>query len=90
MAFDLALEADPELLPAWAGRAELAFERGDHEAALADLTRALKLEETAELLFNRSVVHRAAGQAGQARKDLLRAAELAPGDADVTRALHET
>ncbi|GAA1677868.1 hypothetical protein GCM10009733_088450 [Nonomuraea maheshkhaliensis] len=90
MAFDLALEADPELLPAWAGRAELAFERGDHEAALADLTRALKLEETAELLFNRALVHRAAGQAGQARQDLLRAAELAPDDADVTRALHET
>lgn len=86
-AFDAALEADPELVAAWAGRAELAFESGDHDAALADLTHALKLAETAELLFNRSVVHRAAGLADKARDDLLRAAELAPDDEEVRRAL---
>ncbi|MGW6500723.1 tetratricopeptide repeat protein [Nonomuraea angiospora] len=86
-AFDGALEADPELVAAWAGRAELAFESGDHDAALADLTHALKLAETAELLFNRSVVHRAAGLADKARDDLLRAAELAPDDEEVRRAL---
>ncbi|GAA2830005.1 tetratricopeptide repeat protein [Nonomuraea rubra] len=89
MAFDQALELDPELVPAWAGRAELAFERGDHEAALADLTRALKLEESAELLFNRSLVYRAAGLEAQEREDLLRAAELAPEDEDVRRALSQ-
>ncbi|WP_327589260.1 tetratricopeptide repeat protein [Nonomuraea sp. NBC_00507] len=89
IAFDQALELDPGLVAGWANRAELAFERGDHEAALADLARALELEETAELLFNRSVVHRAAGRPDQARKDLLRAAELAPGDEDVKRALAE-
>ncbi|MEV4114221.1 tetratricopeptide repeat protein [Nonomuraea sp. NPDC049695] len=88
-AFDGALKSDPGLVAAWAGRAELAFERGDHETALADLTRALELGETAELLFNRSVVYRAAGLAGQARQDLLRAAELAPDDQDVGRALAE-
>ncbi|MFI7635783.1 tetratricopeptide repeat protein [Nonomuraea sp. NPDC049400] len=88
-AFDGALEIDPGLVAAWAGRAELAFERGDHDAALADLTHALELGETAELLFNRSVVYRAAGLAGQARQDLLRAAELAPDDEDVGRALAE-
>ncbi|MFC4111409.1 tetratricopeptide repeat protein [Nonomuraea zeae] len=89
MAFDTALELDPELVAAWASRAELAFERGDRSAALTDLTHALKLEETAELLFNRSVVYRAAGLPEQARQDLVRAAELAPGDEDVGRALAE-
>ncbi|MEQ4719160.1 tetratricopeptide repeat protein [Nonomuraea sp. B19D2] len=88
-AFDGALEIDPGLVAAWAGRAELAFERGEHDAALADLTHALELGETAELLFNRSVVYRAAGLAGQARQDLLRAAQLAPDDEDVGRALAE-
>ncbi|MEV0378589.1 tetratricopeptide repeat protein [Nonomuraea sp. NPDC050643] len=89
IAFDRALEGDPDLVAAWAGRAELAFERGDNEAALADLTQALKLEETAELLFNRSVAGRAAGLAHQARQDLLRAVKLAPDDEDVRRALTE-
>ncbi|MBF8188752.1 tetratricopeptide repeat protein [Nonomuraea sp. K274] len=88
-AFDAALERDPDLVAAWASRAELAFERGDHDAALADLTRALKLGETAELLFNRSVVYQAAGRPEKARHDLLRAAELAPGDDDIGRALTE-
>ncbi|KAB8193604.1 tetratricopeptide repeat protein [Nonomuraea phyllanthi] len=88
-AFDAALEADPALVAAWAGRAELAFGRGEHDAALADLTRALELAETAELLFNRSVVYRAAGLAGKARDDLLRAAQLDPEDEDVGRALAE-
>ncbi|MEV1171343.1 tetratricopeptide repeat protein [Nonomuraea sp. NPDC049784] len=88
-AFDGALEIDPGLVAAWAGRAELAFERGDHDEALGDLTHALELGETAELLFNRSVVYRAAGLAGRAKEDLLRAAELAPDDEDVGRALAE-
>lgn len=88
-AFDQALEFDPELPAGWAGRAELAYERGDNEAALADLDRALKLTESAELLFNRSVVYRAMSRPDAARRDLLRAAELAPGDEDVGRALAE-
>ncbi|MGN9838974.1 tetratricopeptide repeat protein [Nonomuraea sp. H19] len=90
VAFDQALELAPDLAAAWASRAELAFEGGDNAAALADLTHALKLTETAELLFNRAVVYRAAGRPEQARRDLLRAAELAPGDDDVRRALAET
>ncbi|RVX44217.1 Tfp pilus assembly protein PilF [Nonomuraea polychroma] len=89
VAFDRALELDPGLAAGWASRAELAFHHGDHEAALADLARALELDETAELLFNRSVVYRAAGRPHQARQDLLRAAELAPGDEDVKQALSE-
>ncbi|PZG19710.1 tetratricopeptide repeat protein [Nonomuraea aridisoli] len=88
-AFERALELAPDLAAAWAGRGELAYERGDHEGALAAFDRALKLEETPELLFNRSMVHRAAGRAAEARRDLLRAAELAPGDPDVAAALSE-
>ncbi|WP_246079797.1 tetratricopeptide repeat protein [Nonomuraea mesophila] len=88
-AFDRALELDPDLVAAWAGRAELAFDLGDHGAALADLTSALKREESAELLFNRAVVHRAAGRPDNARDDLLRAAVLAPGDSDIGQALTE-
>ncbi|NUP76385.1 MAG: tetratricopeptide repeat protein [Nonomuraea sp.] len=89
LAFDTALEIDPDLAAAWGNRAELAFERGDRDGALSDLTRALKLTESAELLFNRSVVYRALGRPEEARQDLLRAAELAPDDQDVGRALAE-
>ncbi|MEU0572706.1 tetratricopeptide repeat protein [Nonomuraea sp. NPDC005983] len=86
-AFDAALDLDPDLVAAWASRGALAFESGDHAAALSDLTRALKLAETAELLFNRALVHRAAGRAEEAAQDLLRAAELAPDDPDIAREL---
>lgn len=86
-AYDAALAADHELAPAWAGRAELAFQEGDHAGALADLGAAIKLEETAALLFNRAVVLRAAGRAEEARQDLLRAAELDPADEEIRRAL---
>ncbi|MFI7443560.1 tetratricopeptide repeat protein [Nonomuraea indica] len=86
-AFDVALELDPDLVAAWASRGALAFDAGDLDAALGDLTRALKLDESAELLFNRALVHRAAGRAHEARQDLLRAVELAPDDPDVARAL---
>jgi tetratricopeptide (TPR) repeat protein len=89
IAFDAALALAPDLVAAWGSRAELAFERGDHDGALADLTRALELEESAELLFNRSVVYRALGLADQARADLVRAAELDPWDGDIERALAE-
>ncbi|MFI6793413.1 tetratricopeptide repeat protein [Nonomuraea sp. NPDC050383] len=88
-AFDAALDLDQDLVAAWAGRAAVSYEEGDHDAALSDLTRALKLEETAELLFNRSLVHSAAGRPEAARGDLLRAARLAPGDPDIRRALAE-
>lgn len=86
-AYGRALDLDPDLAAAWASRAALAYETGDHGAALSDLTTALKLEETAELLFNRAVAYRAAGRPKEARRDLLRAAELDPDDPDVSRAL---
>lgn len=86
-AFDAALESDPDLAPAWAGRGEIAYERGDHESALTELTHALKLAESAELLFNRAVVLRAAGRPVEAARDLARAHELDPDDEEIRRAL---
>jgi tetratricopeptide (TPR) repeat protein len=88
-AFDTALALEPTLAPAWAGRAEVAFDTGDYRAAVADLTRALTAEDSPELRFNRALALRKWGRRAEARADLLRAAELAPGDADITRALAE-
>lgn len=88
-AYDSALRRDPRLAAVWAGRGALAFEEGDHETSIADLTRAIELEESAEALFNRSLALRMAGRAERARADLRRARELAPDDEDVRRALAE-
>lgn len=88
-AYDSALRRDPRLAAVWAGRGALAFEEGDHETSIADLTRAIELEESAEVLFNRSLALRMAGRSERARADLRRARELAPDDEDVRRALAE-
>ena len=69
-AYDSALRRDPRLAAVWAGRGALAFEEGDHETSIADLTRAIELEESAEALFNRSLALRMAGRAERARADL--------------------
>ncbi|MFI6499103.1 tetratricopeptide repeat protein [Nonomuraea typhae] len=86
-AYDGALALDGGLAAAWAGRGALSFEEGANEAAVADLSRALETSQTAELLFNRALALRAAGRPEEARRDLVRAAELAPGDEDVRREL---
>ncbi|WP_405086726.1 tetratricopeptide repeat protein [Microbispora sp. NBC_01389] len=88
-ALDAALDRDPALASAWAARGALAFETGDPEGAVADLTRALGLGEDAALLFNRAVALRALGRREPARADLLRAADLAPDDVDVRQALED-
>jgi tetratricopeptide (TPR) repeat protein len=85
-AYDSALERAP-LAVAWAGRGALAFEEGDAQASVSDLTRAIELEDGAEVRFNRAYALRALGLTTQARADLLRAAEFAPGDEDVRQAL---
>ncbi len=79
-AFDLAIAADPGLQAAWAGRATLAFERGELVAALADLDRALELGESAALRFNRATVLVAAERWDDALTELNRAIELDPED----------
>ena len=88
-AFSAAIDRDPGLAAAWAGRAAVAHERGDPDAAVADLTRALDAGEDARLLFNRAVAFRAAGRQADALADLSRALELEPGDPDTARLLAE-
>ncbi|MEU4700199.1 tetratricopeptide repeat protein [Nonomuraea dietziae] len=88
-AFGSALERDPSMVTALAARGVLSYENGDLASSVADLTRAIELKESAELRFNRSVALRALGRLEEARADLVRARELAPGDEDVRRALAE-
>ncbi|GLX00222.1 tetratricopeptide repeat protein [Microtetraspora sp. NBRC 16547] len=86
-AFDAGLRHDPALAALWASRGMLAYETGEPEQAVADLTRALECGDDAAIRFNRSVALRELGREEEAREDLLRAAELAPEDEDVRRAL---
>ncbi|MEU5884262.1 tetratricopeptide repeat protein [Spirillospora sp. NPDC047279] len=91
-AFDRALERDSTVATAWACRGGLAFERGDADAAVRDLSRAIELTdetaaETPALLYNRAVALRALGRDDEARADLERAGKLAPGDEEIQRAL---
>ncbi|MFF5205063.1 tetratricopeptide repeat protein [Streptosporangium sp. NPDC000396] len=86
-AFDAALDVAPGSAKTWASRAVLAYETGDLEGAVADLTRAVELEESAAFLFNRAIAFRDLGRAETARSDLVRAAELDPGDEEIWAAL---
>lgn len=53
---------------------------GRHADALADLTRAIELNpDFPEAHASRGATHQALGQDEEARADLARAAELAPG-----------
>ncbi|MEV2267880.1 tetratricopeptide repeat protein [Nonomuraea africana] len=88
-AFEAALEIDPRSAATLASRGALAYETGDLEAAVADLGRAIELEENPTFLFNRAVALRDLGRTETARFDLARAAELDPEDADVRKALEE-
>ncbi|MGI5273920.1 tetratricopeptide repeat protein [Nonomuraea sp. CA-218870] len=88
-AFDSALERAPDLAVAWAGRGALAFEEGDAHAAVADLTRAIELQDGAEVRFNRAYALRSLGELDAARADLRRAAALDPGDEQIRQALAE-
>ncbi|GHE32964.1 hypothetical protein GCM10017673_39810 [Streptosporangium violaceochromogenes] len=89
-AFDRTVELAPSLAAAWAGRGMLAFETGDVEGAVADLSRALEQGADPVLLFNRAMALRAAGREEEALADLARALELAPDDDDIREAVHRT
>ncbi|GGK73721.1 hypothetical protein Ppa06_34660 [Planomonospora parontospora subsp. parontospora] len=86
-AFDAALEIDPHATATLASRGALAYESGDLEAALADLSCAIDLEENPAYLFNRAMVLRDLRRIGTARRDLVRAAALDPDDEDIRREL---
>ncbi|GGS97295.1 hypothetical protein GCM10010156_64410 [Planobispora rosea] len=86
-AFDAALERAPGLGAAWANRGILRYRAGAFEAAVADLSRAIEIEESAELHFNRAMALRALNRGKEADADLSRALDLAPGDPDIQAAL---
>jgi len=86
--FDLALEADPELVPALASRATLAVESGEFDSALSDLTRAVETDpDNSDLLYNRGYVYQAAERWAAAVADYTQA--LALPEADVGELLRQ-
>jgi tetratricopeptide (TPR) repeat protein len=82
IALDGAVEADPSLAEAWATRGALAFESGDHPAALVDLSRAWDLSQDPAILFNRATVYDALGDWGRAIADLDRVLDDDPAELD--------
>ena len=75
-AYATALERDPSLVGAWANRAVLAFDRGDVEAAIAYLTRALRAAgPDPTILANRAFAYEHAGRVDDAIADLESALE---------------
>ncbi len=51
--FSRAIAVDPDLSDAWANRATIRFRRGESEAALRDLDRAVALRKDGEVFYNR-------------------------------------
>jgi tetratricopeptide (TPR) repeat protein len=86
-AFEHALAAEPEMIAALSGRAQLAHETGRFDAAINDLSRAVALDPTdAALRYNRAFAFQSAGRWDDALSDLDVAAELAPDDPEVDAA----
>ncbi len=86
-AYSQALAQDETIQAAWAGRAAIAFDQGDLDAAIRDLTHAVELSDDAALYYNRAIVYRAADRPADAVADLLRALEIAPDDLDAATML---
>jgi tetratricopeptide (TPR) repeat protein len=80
-ALSAAIVQDPSLLAAWTNRAILAFEQGDQEAAIADLTQALVLEENATVRYNRGIAYQAQRRWQEAIEDFTQALALSEEDA---------
>ena len=76
-----AIECDGRLAAAWINRAVLAFDRGDADHAIADLTSALALGEDATARYNRAVAHQQRRHWQQAIDDYTQALLLDDADA---------
>jgi tetratricopeptide (TPR) repeat protein len=84
-AFDRALAAEPDLVPALSGRAGVAYDLGDVDAAIRDLTAAVSAApEDAGLRFNLGFAYQNAQRWDEALAQLNTAAELAPDDQDIS------
>lgn len=73
--FDMALRHDPSLVAAWSNRAVLSFGEGDVEAAIADLGRALKLDDDPVIRANLALANQHAGRYHDALADYTAALE---------------
>jgi tetratricopeptide (TPR) repeat protein len=80
-----AIEHDPGLVEAWANRAALAYETGDTDAAIADLTQALRLTDDPAIHYNRAIAHQERGNWQQAIDDYTKALRANPADAEDIR-----
>ncbi len=86
-AFDEALAGAPDLVSALAGRAGVACELGDVTTAITDLSAAVAASpQDAGLQFNLAFAYRSAQRWDDALAHLNAAAELAPGDPEITLA----
>ncbi|HEY1353996.1 MAG TPA: tetratricopeptide repeat protein [Ktedonobacteraceae bacterium] len=75
-ALSAAIEQDPLLVAAWTNRAVLAFEQGQVEAAIEDLSRACALGENAAVRYNRGIAYQALQQWERAIEDFSAALDL--------------
>ena len=80
--FTRSIEANAALADPWANRAIVAFRRGDLEAAIDDLTRALALREDVAILCNRGRVLEKQRQWQNAADDYARARILDGGNSE--------
>ncbi|HEY2385057.1 MAG TPA: tetratricopeptide repeat protein [Terriglobia bacterium] len=78
-AFTKAIKADPSLPDAWINLATVLFKRGELEAALRNLTQALRLREDAPAFYNRGRILEAQGKWDEAADDYTRALHLTRG-----------
>lgn len=79
-AFTEALKQEPSLVSAWTNRAVLAYEQGDLNAAIDDLSRALAIEENADVFYNRGLAYQEQAQWVEAIADYSRALALSSAD----------
>jgi len=80
--FSLAIEADPDLADAWANRATIHFRRGEPEAALRDVDRALVLHEDGEVFYNRGRIFESLQRWTEAAADYRQAMTLGASGAE--------
>jgi len=80
-AFDQALQLAPDLTEALVNRAVVAYEQGQFDTAVTDLTAALHADPgNPDLLYNRGLAHAAAGRARDAIADYSRALDCTGAD----------
>lgn len=80
--FTSALEQNPLLLEAWTNRAIVAYEMGQIESSIADLTHALTLEENLTILSNRAHAYQVQQMWNESLIDYTRCLALIGNDSD--------